>query len=861
MASLQGRAMAGCFVAAIIGAFLVPMAAIAQIAGQVQPARSGTPPPGASAPVRSVGQETATARPQGSVRLPTAQEPSSEGAQRGGEGAPSAGGATEKGDTPMGEEMVYLNVQDQDIKDVIKQISKATGKNFIIDDKIRGKVTILSERPMTKEEAYQAFLSALEMALYTTVTGPGGIIKVVSLKDAASSPIPVHVDSTPYTDSYVTRLIKLNKLNVSEVEKAIKPLISGSAKLFPYPATNTLILTDSGTNIDRLMKIIKELDQGGEEQVLEIIPIIYADAKDVAQKVISLFEIEKSGAGPARKAGDVAMEDIKAVSKIISDDRTNSLIVLASKRAIDEVRSVIAKLDVPLKQGDTGQIHVHYLKYAKAADLSQTLSSIVSGAKAATKTAGKEGEKGGAAAKGGGPLPVTQLEGGISIGADETTNALIITASAKDYQVLVDELISKLDIPARQVYLESVVMELEVNRGKNYGASGYAGAGNRTLIGFGGTSFSQPPFSAISGLFNPTSFFATPGILGGLLSRDKVTIDVPNGSGGSTTLEIPAFSAFLNALQTYRDFNIVSTPNILTVDNQKASIEVTRKQYIPQTTITATAGATTAGSQPVEAGLTLEITPQITEGDAVRMQIHQKLSNFTGTATATLGPPETKREITTTVVAMDGQTVVLGGLMEDVTSNQKSKVPLLGDIPLLGLLFQSTAKTSQKSNLLVFITPHVIKDPSDFGDITKSKIEQRNAFIEQNFGKRQQRQIRDVIAAHRADLLEYTPTVTYGPASSSSTALPPPGPSPAMTPSPAVRPISAPTPLPPASSSPVITVPSAGAGSSGGAVIASSASQPVAPVRPAAKKAPSSSPSKSPAGTKDKGVGEVDLAY
>jgi general secretion pathway protein D len=727
----------------------------------------------AFAPLGAKAQQAPAQATRGSVRLPEAVTPAEE---KGAPVAPTAEAAPaakpaapEAAAVPGGEEMVYLNVQDEDLKDVIRQISKATGKNFIIDDKVRGKVTIMSEKMMTKEEAYQAFLSALEVAGFTTVQGPGGIIKIVSLKDAASSPIPTHVDSTPFTDSFVTRLISLSNISALDMSNAIKGLISKDGNMFAYPATNTLIITDSGTNIDRLMKIIKELDQEGPQQVLEIIPINYADARDVAETVLNLFELEQAkGAAPtaaARRVKGAELEDIKDVSKIIADERTNSLIVLASKRAIEKVRDIIAKLDMPLEAADTGTIHVHYLKYANATELAQTLAAITSGVKA---QATQQQAGGAQAAKAAAEPAVAQLEGGISIGADETTNALIITASAKDYKTIVDELISKLDIPRRQVYLEAVVMELEVFKRNQAGASGYGGGGGGSILGFGSTGFSD--FSAMSGLFDPTGFFATPGLLGGLLSRESISIDVPSSGGGTTTLTIPSFAAFLNFLSTYRDANIVSTPNLMTLDNQKASIEVTRIQYANKTTQSGTTGFQTVEPYPLEAGLTLEITPQISEGDAVRLEIHHKLSNFTGDPGPTGAAPQTKREITTTVMAMDGQTVVLGGLMEDSTTHDKSKIPILGDIPLIGFLFKSTRSTSTKNNLLVFITPHVLRDPSDFAEISKNKIEQRNAFIEKNYGKRQQKDIYDTIAMHRADLLAFTPQRTYTPPASTEAA-------------------------------------------------------------------------------------------
>ncbi|MBI4126950.1 MAG: hypothetical protein HY465_05600, partial [Deltaproteobacteria bacterium] len=282
----------------------------------------------------------------GSVRLP---EPPATAVTM-----PAAGTATESGKAegekktevaPGGEEFVYLNVQDQDIKDVIKQISKATGKNFIIDEKVRGKVTILSEKKLTREEAYQAFLSALEVAGFTVVTGPAGIIKIVAQKDAVTYPLPIHVDTTPYTDSYITRLITLENISALDMSNAIKGLISKSGNMFAYPATNTLIITDSGTNIDRLMKIMKELDQEGPQQTIEIVPIQYADAKQIAQTVLSLFQKEKAGAQPAARARRGAesasvTEEIEDVSQIIADERTNSLIVVASKRSFKLVKDI-----------------------------------------------------------------------------------------------------------------------------------------------------------------------------------------------------------------------------------------------------------------------------------------------------------------------------------------------------------------------------------------------------------------------------------------------------------------------------------------------------------------------------------------
>jgi general secretion pathway protein D len=445
-----------------------------------------------------------------SAPAPEQAAPSAAPAQGG--AAPAAAGE-QPAVPPAGEELVYLNVQEGDIKDVIKQISKATGRNFIIDDKVKGKVTIISERPMTREEAYQTFLSALEVAGFTIVKGPAGVIKVISLKDAIQEPIPTHVDTTPVTDMFITRLIPLQNISAVEISNAIKGLVSREGNLFAYPATNTLIITDSGTNIDRLMKIIKELDQEGPQQVLEIIPIANATARDISQMVTQLFDQQKAaGAKPAAKKGG-ELEEMAEVSKIIADERTNSVIVLASRRAIDKVRSIIQKLDRTMAEGQEGKIHVYYLKHAKAKTMAETLSTLTAGAGAAKKDA-----KSAASA---GPV-VAEFEGGLKVTADETTNSLIITSSAKDFQTLIDKVISKLDIPRRQVYLEAVVMELSVKKDLEYGMGGAFGGGSVGPFNIFG---SDPYSSTLSGFLSGTPTLPT-GLIGGLLGKDTIPITV-----------------------------------------------------------------------------------------------------------------------------------------------------------------------------------------------------------------------------------------------------------------------------------------------------------------------------------------------
>ena len=641
--------------------------------------------------------------------------------------------------TPGEEEMVYLNVQDQDIKEVIKQISKATKRNFIIDDKVRGKITIISEKMMTRSEAYQAFLSALQVTGFTVVEGPGGVLKIVGTREAIQYPIPTHVDTTPYTDSFITRLIKMENISATDMQSAIKGLVSKDGNIFAYPETNTLVITDSGTNIDRLMKIMKELDQEGPQQIVDIVKLQYANAKELVSIVNSLYEQQKQGpGGGARKEG---LPEVEEVSKLIADDRTNSIIIMASKRAIDKVKALINKLDARLEEGAEGHIHVHYLKHAKAkeiAEVLQTLSGVASKSPAA-----------GGANKANESVIAAELDD-FKVAADEMTNSLLITSTPKTYNTLVDRVISKLDIPQKQVYLEAVVMEFALNKSSNIGVQAHGGAGIGGMLPFG------QDFGSIAHLFSPEGFFQAPGLLGGLLSRQTVDVQLPTTGGDLKTTQIPAFGAFVTALQSIGDTNIVSTPNLLTLDNVEATIDVTRKEPRPgQQTLTPQGGTLNQPVEYEEAGLKMKIKPQITEGDNVKLDIENELSSFDTAQDPSLkAPAKVVRKIKTAVLTSDGQTVVLGGLMEDKVNNKKSKVPLLGDIPLLGFLFRQTETHKSKSNLLIFLTPHVIHDTGDFMSVLKRKVDERNEFFDQNLSRKQQRDARDLIKSHRADLLE-----------------------------------------------------------------------------------------------------------
>jgi general secretion pathway protein D len=662
------------------------------------------------------------------------------------------------------EEGLYLNAVDTDIREIIKQISKATGKNFLIDDKVKGKVTILSEKKMTTEEAYQAFLSALEVLGFTVVTAPGDLVKIVPLKDALTNPLPIYKDDSPFTDSFITRLIAMKNTSALDMAAAVKPLISKEGNLFAYPSTNTLIVTDSGTNIDRLLKIIKEMDTQGPEQMLEMITIKNAAAKDVADKIQKLY-IDQQGAAGARRLPAAGrgpeLEDVPFISKVIADDRTNSIIILAAKRAIPKVRELVGRLDRPL-EGPQGKVHVHYLKNAEAAKLAQVLAAVTSGSQQ-QQPAGRPGTPGAPGAPGarpgvpglGGGAPVTaEFEGGIKVAADESTNALIITATQKDYETLVKEVIDKLDIPRRQVYVECVIMELTVDRDREIGVRGQGGtvfsAFNNNVIGFGsslgGTVAGLPAALAGAGA-------------AGVISQNTIAFPRTNPDGTITNVQIPNFGAIITALQTDQNVNILSTPNLLTLDNEEAEIIVGGEEPFPTGSTLTTGGNTTFNVTRENVGITLKVTPQVNEGDMVKMKLKQEITAVVPGASeailTTVGPSTTKRSVETVVVAKDQQTIVIGGLIDDKLTISVQKIPFLGDIPILGNLFKTTKRTKARTNILVFLRPYIIRDTADFLKILQKKVEERNMFIEQNYGASQQQAIRESIRTHSAELLEF----------------------------------------------------------------------------------------------------------
>ena len=653
-----------------------------------------------------------------------------------------------------------FNIKDYDLADLVEAIAKITGKKFVLSAKVKQniKATIIAPTPVTAEEAFRAFLSVLEVNGLTIVP-EGKFLKIVDSTGAAGLAVPTYMDGgAPKDDRVITRIHKLNYAAADELAQILQKFKSTVGDVSSYTPTNSLIMTDYGSNLNRLLKIISALDVPGSGEKIWVEPVNYGSAEDLAKKVQEVMEAagmagDKTKGGGGKGGGTPSPGMTSApgtegegealkVSKIIPEERTNSLIIVGTEGAYIRVIELIKKLDISIP--GEGEIHVHYLQHADAEELSTTLSTL---------TQGMKGKKGKDPSQAGTEL----FEGEIKITHDKATNSLVIVSTTRDYNSLLT-VIHKLDIPRRQVFVEAIIMEVSLEKMKTLGVATHGGTTfkyqNEDSLVFGATSFTG--LSSI--LIDPTSLM---GLAVGLRGPEISEAEGILGTG----ISIPAFGVMVNALQTNNDVNILSTPNILATDNEKALITVGGNVPIQQgfggwgSLLGAAAGQTGAGSSlsglssslgPMvsvgrqNVGLTLEITPQINESDQIRLEIKLEISEVAGETD--LGPNISQRIAETICVVKDQQTIVLGGLITDNTTETIDKVPILGDIPVLGYLFKKKKTRDTKRNLLIFLTPYIIRDAMDFRNIFNRKMEERREFIEQ-------------MTAFESD--EYEPTIDY----------------------------------------------------------------------------------------------------
>lgn len=610
-------------------------------------------------------------------------------------------------ETAFGPEIVEsFDFPDTDIMEMTKHMQRLTGINLILDKDVKGKVSIIAPTPITVGDAWKAYLTALNMAGYTLVKS-GAFYKVINARDIRYTPTKIYTGNyTPDTENYVMRVIALKNVSAAEIARNFRPFMSRYGRIIDIKQTNTVIMADTGTNINRLVKMVKFLDVPGYEETLQIVRVKNSSAQEIAKLLDSILKGGSGGAGARpingaaspRFAGAGGESTNSAViSRIIAEPRTNSIIAMANAEGGKQLRELITKLDVKLVSSGSGRVHVYYLNYGDSEELSKTLSSIVSG-----NVSQAGGATGGAPAQprfsaSGGVAENAIFSAEVKITSDKNNNALVVTASPTDWLTLKD-VIARLDIPRDQVYVEGMILEANVTKDKGFGVTfiGAYGQGNAQRAGLGGTDL----FNLLGG--NPT---AINGFFAGIGAGGTRTVRI-----GQNDVKVSGVNALIKAIASHQNTNVLATPQILVLDNTEATFEVGETSPVQNATI-GVGGQQSFNFQQQEAKLSLKITPQINKVTRfVKLKINQKLDDFKPGAPSAQGGglPTTVRSAITEVMVRDRDTIAMGGLLRDKDSVIFNKVPLLGDIPVLGWLFKSKSRKIEKVNLLFFMTPKIL---------------------------------------------------------------------------------------------------------------------------------------------------------
>ncbi|MFL3655522.1 MAG: type II secretion system secretin GspD [Halioglobus sp.] len=579
-----------------------------------------------------------------------------------------------------------INLKDTDIRELIQFVSDATGTTIVVDPAVKGKVRVISSNPVSADELYELFLSVLDVHGYTAVRS-GDIVRVIPAKDARSAPLDVSDDrSSSTSDEYMTQVIRLENISAAKLIPVLRPLVPQQAHMAAYAPSNAIIISDVSANIDKIRDIIERMDKSAVQKT-DIIKLRYAVAEDVVRM---LEQLNKSASKQTGSEQEVLL---------VADARTNSVLVSGDELERARLRKLVNHLDTPLEQ--SGNVKVIYLQYAEAKDLADVLTRVM-------KNINQLDTADGAKAASGSNSNTSTIE------ADEGTNALIITADP-DEMASLEVVIQRLDIRRAQVLVEAIIVEMEVIDGQELGLQwlfadndGVFGSnitrGDARLSGIAGSQLSEGGGDTPDGVN-----------LGGLAAALA-------GTGGTTLgwaqLDSMGLSmtVILNALNETANTNILSTPSILTLDNQEAFITVGQQVPFVTGSFTNTGAGGDGAQNPFQTierenvGITLTVTPHINDGDSVVLDIMQEVSSISKTSVIASDVITNERKIQTKILALDGQVVVLGGLIKDDVQDAQQKVPLLGDIPYLGRLFRSDAERVSKQNLMVFIRTTIIRD-------------------------------------------------------------------------------------------------------------------------------------------------------
>ncbi len=618
-----------------------------------------------------------------------------------------------------------FNFPDADIIDIAKALGKLTGQNYILDKDVKGRITIISNSPVSVKDAWRAFLTALDMNGFALIPS-GKFIRIARQRDARDKQLKTYTGKyAPDSDALITRLFSLKFLSAEEVARNFRSFMPANSRIIPYEQTNTVIVTDTGSNIAKLAKLLEILDVESYDAGIEVIQVKFASAVELSKLIDQLIPGSTAGAaaGGPRFPGSGGRGNFQSrktkeggiINTIIADERTNNLIIHANTKGADQVRELVTKLDrkLPAAMGG-GKVHVIYLQFANAEEISTTLNNLASNAAtAAPRTPTGTGT-------GVNPVQATLFEGNIKVAADKSTNSLVLTATGNDY-VTLQRVINRLDIPRDQVYAEVYIMEIGLERQFGFSAN---------ILNPSSGLGSMPNGDLANFIANPLS--ATGAIIG-FRSGGSQSIDIGNGQ----TRTVSSIQGLITFLQSNTNATVLATPQILTLDNTEATFESTEK--IPVRNQTVSQGVVSNGITKEDVAVSIKLKPAINKlSNFVKLDVEAKLQDFSGRPLPKSLQDEALATISriakTSVVVADGDTVVIGGLVRDKSVEKVSKIPVLGDIPVLGWLFKSKANESSKSNMLIFITPKIIRQYEAVRGILDRKLKERDDFLERNIG-------------------------------------------------------------------------------------------------------------------------------
>ena len=719
-----------------------------------------------------------------------------------------------------------MNFQNVDLPVLAKFISEITGKNFLLDENVRGRVSIISPTRVTPEQAYSIFQSVLQVKGFTTVQA-GTIIKIIPSRDVRQSAELTQSQQPGITqgDQYVTRMVKLHNTDSTSVMSVIQPMISHDGLVAAFPQDNTLIITDDAYNVQRLLRIVGSLDVQGVQQNVAVIPLKLAFADDLAQQIEKIMTARENtmhgfGGGQFIRPGmGVVAPSAQGAStnfSVVADERTNSLIVLASPLEMHQIKDLVQRLDIH-SPSETSRIHVYHLKYAPAGEMVDVLNGLLSGGggpSSLSPTTGRNslgrggsgsssgsgfgtgfggGSSGlssfggsnssfgsgfGGSSTGGSSMGGSLMGGGfggmggnsrgannsssttassnggkgtifenpVSVTADPATNSLVVSAAPQDYETL-NKVIEQLDIPRVQVFVQAIIVEVSVGHSRDIGVGALALPGNGQLgvgtINFGALQNALGNPLGVTGLgiglasgnncsIPGTLINAAVGAATTATTATANTINVNTGNNSSSPTTVPCDLALITALEQDTHSNVLSAPTMLTADNEEATIVVGENlPFVGSATATsALSGQIFNSVDRQNVGISLDFIPQVTAGDYIRLDVYEEVSNVqqgtTNQATNPLGPTTTIRSASTSVLVQNHRTAVIGGLISNDVENTRATIPFLGQIPVLGNLLGDTSRAANKDNLLVFLTPHVIRTRDDLQALA---LDERQKFM------------------------------------------------------------------------------------------------------------------------------------